>query len=76
MTKKRLEKLNALPVWGAEELKEVQAFLGLTNAELAVTVGGVSLRTVELWRQGKNPVSKPAKVLLHKIAWFKLFYAS
>ena len=38
--------------------KRIQAILSLTNARLAEVLG-VSVRTVERWRSGTNPINPP-----------------
>ena len=45
----------------AETFKGVQRELGLTNKKMS-TVLGVSLRTVEKWRQGSRSIPGPAEV--------------
>ncbi len=46
-----------------EEFKAQQAKLGLTNTDMAL-VFGVSVRTIEKWRQGKRSVPGPAIQLI------------
>lgn len=47
----------------ASELKSAQATLGLTNQQMAVLLR-VSLRAVEMWRQGSRPVPGPVAAFL------------
>lgn len=47
----------------AAELKQAQVTLGLTNQQLADRLR-VSLRAVEMWRQGSRPVPGPVAAFL------------
>jgi len=47
-----------------DELKQSQAQLGLTNQQLADALK-VSLRAVEMWRQGARPIPGPVEVALN-----------
>lgn len=47
----------------AAELKKAQATLGLTNQQLADALK-VSLRAVEMWRQGARPIPGPVEVAI------------
>ncbi len=53
-----------------DEFKAKQATLGLTN-EQAATVLGVSVRTVETWRQGSRAVPGPVSVIFALLAHYK-----
>jgi DNA-binding transcriptional regulator YiaG len=45
-------------------LKDAQSRLGLTNQQLADTLK-VSLRAVEMWRQGARPIPGPVEVAIN-----------
>lgn len=47
-----------------DELKTAQSRLGLTNQALADALK-VSLRAVEMWRQGARPIPGPVEVALN-----------
>jgi hypothetical protein len=49
-----------------DELKTAQSRLGLTNQQLADTLK-VSLRAVEMWRQGARPIPGPVEVAINLI---------
>lgn len=49
-----------------EELKQAQATLVLTNQQLADRLR-VSLRAVEMWRQGSRPVPGPVAAFLEHL---------
>lgn len=48
------------------ELKQAQATLGLTNQQMAALLR-VSLRAVEMWRQGSRPVPGPVAAFLEHL---------
>jgi DNA-binding transcriptional regulator YiaG len=45
-----------------DEFKALQSAAGLTNAAAAAALG-VSLRTIETWRQGTRKISQPVAEL-------------
>jgi DNA-binding transcriptional regulator YiaG len=47
-----------------QEFKQAQLRLGLTNQALADTLK-VSLRAVEMWRQGARPIPGPVEVAIN-----------
>lgn len=47
-----------------DELKQSQAQIGLTNHQLADALK-VSLRAVEMWRQGARPIPGPVEVAIN-----------
>lgn len=47
-----------------DELKQSQAQIGFTNHQLANALK-VSLRAVEMWRQGARPIPGPVEVALN-----------
>lgn len=50
----------------ATELKQAQLTLGLTNSALAALLR-VSVRAVEMWRQGSRPVPGPVAAFLEHL---------
>lgn len=50
----------------SDELKHAQSTLGLTNQQLADRLR-VSLRAVEMWRQGSRPVPGPVAAFLEHL---------
>ena len=47
-----------------QEFKQAQLRLGLTNQQLADDLK-VSLRAVEMWRQGARPIPGPVEVVIN-----------
>jgi transcriptional regulator with XRE-family HTH domain len=51
----------------ADDVKRIRAKLGITQAELARRIGGVSRRTVEGWEQGLRGIGEVNAEKLRKL---------
>ena len=50
-----------------DEFEDVCASLGLTNSDIAMITGN-TMRAIQFWRAGKNPVPQAAAILLTGMA--------
>jgi hypothetical protein len=50
-----------------DEFEDVCASLGLTNSDIAMITGN-TMRAIQFWRAGKNPVPQTAAILLTGMA--------
>ena len=50
-----------------DEFSDICTSLGLTNSDVAMITGN-TMRAVQLWRAGKNPVPQATAILLNGMA--------
>lgn len=50
-----------------DEFNDVCASLGLTNSDIAMITGN-TMRAIQFWRAGKNPVPQSVAILLYGMA--------